>query len=157
MLHLTPALFHRGLLRLAHGVRVYWWRIARPRIVGACVIALDDAGHLLLLRQSYGTTQWVLPGGGVGRDEDPARAARREFEEEAGCAIADLAFAATSTESLHGATNDVMVFTARLAGEPRADGREIVEVRLFPLHDLPPEISPRVLARLELAGLAISR
>lgn len=144
---------HRLLLHVAHGMRRRWWRLARPELIGVCVIAQDDAGRVLLLRQSYGTTRWVLPGGGVGRGEVAATAAVREFREEAGCDLAALSFAGISTEDLQGTVNAVHVYTARLAGEPQVDGREIVEARLFALHALPPEISPRVLRRMKMAGI----
>lgn len=144
---------HRALLRLAHEVRRRWWRLARPRLNGVCVIARDSAGHVLLLRQSYGTTRWVLPGGGVGRGEPAVAAALREFREEAGCDLADLAFAGISTEDLHGTINDVHVFTALLLGSPQVDGREIVDARLFALEALPPETSPRVVRRLAMVGV----
>ncbi|MEO0062401.1 MAG: hypothetical protein RLZZ08_961 [Pseudomonadota bacterium] len=153
MLHLTPAPLHRLVLRLGHAVRRTWWRLRRPVVDGACVIALDDAGHVLLLRQSYGTTRWVLPGGGVDRGETPIAAAARELEEEAGCGITGLELALVSEEMLHGATNRVFVFTGRLVGEPRVDGREILEAQLFPLHALPPETSTRVVRRMTQAGL----
>ena len=153
MLHLIPAPVHRTVLRLAHAVRRTWWQTRRPTIDGACVIARDEHGRVLLLRQSYGTTRWVLPGGGVGRREDPLLAAQREFIEEAGCMVEQLALALVSEEMLHGATNRVHVFTGTLVGDPRIDGREIVEARLFHLHELPPETSERVLQRMAAAGL----
>lgn len=153
MLHLIPAGLHRALLRLAHGVRRRWWRLARPELTGVCVIARDDAGRVLLLRQSYGTTRWVLPGGGVGRGEHAATAAAREFREEAGCDLAGLTFAGISTEELHGTVNHVHVFTALMVGASQVDGREIVEARLFGLDALPAETSPRVLRRLAMAGI----
>lgn len=153
MLHLIPAGLHRLLLRAAHGFRRHWWRLARPELTGVCVIAQDDAGRVLLLRQSYGTTRWVLPGGGVGWGENVATAAEREFREEVGCDLAVLSFAGISAEELHGTANAVHVFTARLAGTPQVDGREIVEARLFALDALPPEISTRVLRRMVMAGV----
>ena len=47
MLHLIPAPLHRAGLRLAHAVRRRWWRLARPRLTGVCVVACDDAGRVL--------------------------------------------------------------------------------------------------------------
>lgn len=159
MLHLIdrlPAPLHRAALRVAHRLRALWWRVARPRLTGVCMIALDDAGRVLLLRQSYGTTRWVLPGGGAGRGESAEQAAIREFAEEAGCGVDHVASAGISVESLHGTVNDVHVFTARLVGTPRVDGREIVEARLFPMDALPAETSVRVVRRLRMAGLVSS-
>lgn len=157
MLHLIartlPAPLHRLALRVAHALRQRWWRLARPTIVGACVIARDYEGRVLLLKQTYGPKGWVLPGGGVGRDEDPAEAAAREFREETGCAPLDLTSVGISTEPLHGATNQVHVFTARIAGEPKADRREVADLRLFAPDALPADVSPSVARRLAMAAI----
>lgn len=153
MLHLIPAPLHRLALRLAHATRRRWWRIARPRITGASVIGLDEAGQVLLLRQTYGPRGWVLPGGGVARGEDPAQAAAREFREETGCEPIDLHHVGIATENLQGASNEVHLFTARIHGEPQADGREVAELRLFAPGALPADASPSVRRRLAMAGI----
>lgn len=153
MLYLIPAPLHRLALRTGHAVRRTWWRLARPEVRGVCMIATDRAGRLLLLRQSYGTDRWVLPGGGLGRREDPGRAAMRELHEEAGCLVDEAAFVFISDEQVHGTANRIHVFAGTLLSEPRIDGREIVEAGLFALDALPPDISPRVLRRLASAGV----
>lgn len=153
MLYLIPAPLHRLALRTGHAVRRTWWRLARPEVRGVCMIARDRQGRLLLLRQSYGTDRWVLPGGGLGRKEDPCRAATRELHEEAGCRVDEAALVFVSEEHVHGTANRIHVFAGTLMSEPCIDGREIVEARLFALDDLPPDISPRVLRRLARAGV----
>ncbi|AZI35826.1 hypothetical protein NT2_10_00440 [Caenibius tardaugens NBRC 16725] len=150
MFHLIPAPLHRAALRLAHGLRKRWWRMARPDLVGCCMIGLDDRGRVLLVRHSYGTGLWALPGGAMRRGEDPAHAAAREWGEEIGCALADLRAVAVLDHTLHGAHNTVYLFAGRIAGEPVADGREIAEIGLFPPDALPPARSRTVDTRLAL-------
>ncbi len=152
MLRLIPPPLHRLLYRIAHRLRVKWWRHFPPQARGVCVIAFDQGGDLLLLRQSYGTHKWVLPGGGMGRNEDPAAAAEREFAEEARCGLRDLAFLHVSEEHFKGGSSKVHIFAGRVDGMPRPDRREIVDARFFPLHALPADTDGRVLHRLALAG-----
>lgn len=149
---LIPAPLHRWLLRGAHRLRIAWWRLRRPLALGVSMIARDEAGRVLLIRQSYGSRAWSLPGGGIRSGEDPARAAVREFTEELGCPVTAVQPLAIRDEALHGATNRVHLFTARLAGEPHPDGREVVEAQLFPLDALPPDLGRRVKERLALLG-----
>lgn len=152
-LGLIPAPLHRVLLRIAHALRKHWWRLRRPRLESVCVAAGGPDGALLLLRQFYGTRDWVLPGGGVDAGESALEAARREFEEEAGCAVRGLSLALVSEERLHGSRNRVHIFTGRAIGIPRPDGREIVAARFFPPAALPPDIHGPVLRRLRMAGI----
>ena len=54
---------------------------------GACVVAIDDQGRLLLVRQyrfAVGETLLELPAGKLEKVEDPLPAAARELEEETG-------------------------------------------------------------------------
>ena len=79
-----PAALHRALLPLAHVVRHRWRRWRKVPIAGVSIIITNIAGDVLLLKHSYGPSVWALPGGGLGRGEDPEAAARREVREELG-------------------------------------------------------------------------
>lgn len=70
-------------------------RRARSRLVrtfyptftaGAVVAITDGEGHVLLVSQSY-TRGWSMPGGLMGRNEEPADTARRELREELGLEV----------------------------------------------------------------------
>ncbi|MFB7736259.1 NUDIX hydrolase [Streptomyces sp. NPDC056112] len=56
-------------------------------LLAACVVVLDGAGRVLLLRYGPGQPMaggWWLPGGMLDHGEDPWTAARREMREETG-------------------------------------------------------------------------
>jgi ADP-ribose pyrophosphatase YjhB (NUDIX family) len=66
-------------------------RVLYPRYpIGAVAIVRDDAGRLLLVRQTYhrGGVRWAAPGGWLARGEGPRQAAARETFEETGLRIA---------------------------------------------------------------------
>jgi len=150
MLHLIPAPLHRMTLRLAHRLRARWRRIVKPRTAGVSVIALDAQGRVFLVRHSYGSGRWSLPGGGLGYDEDPYACARREMREELGCALDDLILAAQFEETLYGAPHRAWVFTARFADEPQLDGRELIDSGWFALDALPADLVSFAAYRLRL-------
>ena len=149
MLQLIPAPLHRAMLRLAHAARKRWRRRVKRPTAGVSVIAVDDAGRVFLVRHGYGPGRWSLPGGGLGRREDPQACARREMREELGCALDQVELAAQFDETLHGAPHRAFVFTARFAGEPRVDGREVVEGGWFALDALPADLVSFATYRLE--------
>lgn len=148
MLRLIRDRAFRLAYRTAHALRIRWWRIAKPRLTGCRVLAFDDAGRLLLIRHSYGSGRWMLPGGGVKRGENPLAAAAREMREETGCALEAAREIAFIEEPLQGARNCVHVVTGHTQGAPRPDGREVVEARFFATDALPAEMSPRLSAGL---------
>ena len=142
MLRLIPAPLHRLGLRAAHALRKRWWRLAQVRLQGSRVLAFDARGQLLLIRHSYGSGTWMLPGGGIARREDPLDAALRELAEEVGLTLADPRCFAVVDEPLYGTTNRVHLFTGRAQGVLAIDGREIIEAAFFAPHSLPADLSP---------------
>jgi len=151
MLHLIPAPLHRALLRWAHRARKRWFRWAKSKTAGVTVIGLDGEERVFLVRHSYGSGRWSLPGGGLGRGEDPFDCARREMREELGCGLEEVELAAQFDEVLYGAPHRAFVFTARFAGEPRIDGREVIDSGWFALDALPPDLVSFAAYRLRLA------
>ena len=131
VLGLAPAPVHRLALRLAHRVRRRWWRLRRPVLHGCRVLGLDAQGRVLLVRHSYGSANWMPPGGGMKPGEDPLIAAMREFREEIGIELLAPRLVATTHDDLHGAGNVSYIVAGSCAGAPRPDGREIVEARFF--------------------------
>ena len=148
MLYLIPAPAHRIILRFAHATRRRWWRLRKPRLAGCRVLALDEAGRVLLVRHSYGSGKWMPPGGGLERGEDVLAAARRELLEETGCSLDWALHLELAEEVLHGAQNTVHVVAGITRDVPKADGREIIEVAFFAAHALPDDMPALFRARL---------
>lgn len=48
------------------------------------VLLINNQGDILLVKSTYGTQKWELPGGGIARGEAPHDAAVREVYEETG-------------------------------------------------------------------------
>ena len=109
----------------------------------------NDAGELLLVRNSYGDTRaWVLPGGGIRPWEEPALAAAREIKEEVGVEAKDLRPVATYQSAAEGKRDSVHLFTARSKDRLTADNFEIAEARYFALDGLPEGLSPATVRRI---------
>lgn len=131
VLGLCPAPVHRVALRLAHRIRRRWWRLRKPVLQGCRVLGIDPSGRVLLVRHSYGSANWMPPGGGVKPGEDPLIAAAREFREEIGIDLMTPYLVASTHDDLHGAGNVSYIVMGACSGVPSPDGREIVEARFF--------------------------
>jgi 8-oxo-dGTP pyrophosphatase MutT (NUDIX family) len=141
----------RTAVRCAYiGLRIYWF-LFRPQLDGVkCVLTHGD--DVLLVRHTYGSRHWDLPGGTVKRREAPIDAARREMNEELGRRIEDWTdlgemFVATNHHRdnlhlFHGLLDDRRV--ARDLGE-------LAAADWFPRDRLPDNIGkfvPRIIGRL---------
>ena len=148
MLHLIPRPLHVAGLRTAHFIRLRWWRIAGSMVVGCRVLVLDEADRVLLIRHSYGSVRWMMPGGGLRRGEEVARAAAREVAEEVAIRLESLIEIGCAVEDLQGAKNRVHVLAGWTRESPVPDGREVIEARFFALDDLPRDTVRHLAERL---------
>lgn len=140
LLKLLPAPLHRVLYRLAHFARRQVWKVRGSKVCGVRVLALDAAGGVMLVRHSYGSRNWMPPGGGFGAAEDPVAAGVRELAEETGCVLSEARLVAVVDEDLYGAMNEVHVVVGLTGGQAVPDLREIVEARFFALHEQPDDM-----------------
>lgn len=141
-----------GIMFMAHLCRFVLLRVFGPRehVHGVRVI-LVRSNRVVLLRHWFAPHVWTLPGGGVKRGETIKEAAIREVYEETGYAVTSFAGEVGTYRGKLGPNDNVTVlctedFTGGLKFLPTA---EIMERRLFDLHDLPKNTSPANRRRIE--------
>ncbi len=145
---LLPRPVHRLALRVAHRVRHVWRRVAKPHLRGVSVILRDPQGRVLFVRHAYGPPTWSLPGGGIGRGEQPEHAARREMTEELGLTLGPVSALGTIDETISSSRHTAYLFLAEIDEVPVPDGREIVEVCFAMPSDPPLPVSRLTAARI---------
>ena len=138
----TPAALkrrlRRGLLALwrvmPHWLRPLALRLGTVRVsVGVCALVQDARGRLLLTHHTYREQPWGLPGGFIGRREQPGVALARELREELSVAavIGPLVYAETWLPGQH----MTLYYTTALRGVPPPDGVEVDGFRLAALDE----------------------
>jgi ADP-ribose pyrophosphatase YjhB (NUDIX family) len=121
------------------------------RTEGAHVLAIDDAGRILVVRTTYLGPEWMLPGGRVERTETPQEAAVRETREETGL---DVRVDRLLLIDAHRARDVSFVFLGRVVGgdlEPQLG--EIAEAGWADREEIG-RMSPRLHRLLELVDRA---
>lgn len=149
-----PVRLRRLGYRVAYaGLRTYWF-VRRPKVSGVkCV--LTDGDDVLLVRHTYGPRVWDLPGGAIKRGETPARAARREMNEELGVLIDDWRALGAVAVTVDHREDHVHCFQAEAPSrELTVDMGEIARANWFPRDRLPGPLgryAVRILARVPQA------
>ncbi|WP_207483703.1 NUDIX domain-containing protein [Arenibaculum pallidiluteum] len=137
-------------LRALHLTRLGWRWLAGPVTLGVRVVVPDGTGRVLLVRHSY-VAGWHLPGGGVSRGESLRAAALRELAEECGVQASAARLLGIYLRLRLGRrhSDHVAVYVAEdWRGEPRSDGREILEAAFFHADALPPDTTPATRRRI---------
>jgi 8-oxo-dGTP pyrophosphatase MutT (NUDIX family) len=112
---LLPSLGRRLVFRLT----------ARRTTLGACAVIGDSRGRVLVAHHTYRRRAWGLPGGLVGKHEQPHAALERELGEELGTAARVGSLLHVETEGGH----LTLYYRATIVGVPRPDGVEIDQFR----------------------------
>jgi 8-oxo-dGTP pyrophosphatase MutT (NUDIX family) len=137
----------RLLPRVLYGVNGLRCRITRPITVGVRLI-LEKGQAVVLVKHTY-QYGWYLPGGGVKRGETLEGAARREAAEELGAKLGELYLLGAYTSFYEGKSDHVIVFSCNdftLTGET---DREIARCEFFRFDELPEDVSPGSLRRIQ--------
>jgi ADP-ribose pyrophosphatase YjhB (NUDIX family) len=122
--------------------------------VSAVGVIVDDDDRVLLLEHALRLPSLGLPGGFVARGEQPEDTVRREVREEVGLEVRDVAL--VLVRGLAATPQIEIVFRARAAGTPAADGIEIRAARWVPIAALPAGLHPDA-ARTILRALGRAR
>jgi 8-oxo-dGTP pyrophosphatase MutT (NUDIX family) len=119
-------------------------------MTGACVIVLNDEGHILLQKRTD-SRDWGTIGGSLELGESFEEAAARELFEEAGLRAKDFKFVALLSgkdmyyKYPHGdeVYNAMVVYEAvGVEGRPEVNDDEGLELAFFPLEKPVPGINP---------------
>ena len=69
------------IYKLAYIILRLYWYVFRPTTSGVlCLIECEN--RYLLIKNTYGTNNWKLPGGGIKKNENHLDAVKREVYEE---------------------------------------------------------------------------
>ncbi len=103
-------------------------RVTAQRVtLGVCAIILDARGWVLLAHHTYRRRPWGLPGGFVGKDEQPIEGLARELREELGvpAQVGPLILAEIEPTS----RLLTLFYRATLLDTPQANGEEVDGLR----------------------------
>ena len=150
-----PVGIRRLLYRVAYALLCVYWFIRRPDAHGVkCV--LTDGDLVLLVRHTYGPSDWEIPGGAIKSGEPPVQAARRETQEELGVTIRDWTALEQVTGRLLGRRDTLHCFHAEVRDPTLTlDLGELSCARWFARDKLPSDIgyyTGHILAQLPVRG-----
>jgi 8-oxo-dGTP pyrophosphatase MutT (NUDIX family) len=130
--------------RLAYRLLQVVWFVGRPHKRGVkCLVTCRD--RVLLVRHTYGSPAWDVPGGAIKRGESPLSAAQREMEEELGLNGVDWAEIGQLKGNVDHRRDTIHCFRAEMC-EPTLtiDRGELALVDWFARSALPDDLGPYV-------------
>ena len=130
----------RLLAKIFNWIPVQWQRRildrAHPRfLVGVNGVGVTPDGRVILARHRFGSPQWRLLGGFIGRDESLPDALRREIREETGLEIEVGPLLEANTG--HRWARVEIVYAYRVVGGGVALTNEVAEIEAFAPSALP--------------------
>lgn len=146
--------FRSRLLKAAYPLlRLYWRFKPYARVVRVVVRHGDD---VLLVRHAYGSAAWGVPGGTLGKHEDPLEGGVRETLEETGLHLKDIR--GVDGNPIDVERGELWVFVAEATSREHViDDAEIVDARWYADGELPTEILLQARKALDAAGVRYTR
>jgi 8-oxo-dGTP pyrophosphatase MutT (NUDIX family) len=130
--------------RFAYRTLQVFWFVARPRKRGVkCLLTCRD--RVLLVRHTYGSRAWDIPGGAMKRRESPLSAARREMSEELGLGGADWTEIGQVRGTVDHRRDTIHCFRAEMCDPTLTiDRGELDSADWFARSELPEDLAPYV-------------
>jgi 8-oxo-dGTP pyrophosphatase MutT (NUDIX family) len=147
-----PVALRRLVFRVGYRILVVYWFLVRPTLTGVKFL-LTDGDRVLLVRHTYGSSKWEVPGGAIKRRERPVSAAKRELREELGLDLRDLRSLGELAVTLNHRRGSVHCFEAALR-TPRIelDDGELADAQWFQRTALPANVGRYVREIVALSG-----
>ena len=138
------------LYRLLYGSvvqTVHRWR--RGMTLGTRTAVFDEAGRVLLVRHTY-SEGWVLPGGGVERNETIFESAMREVQEEANVHAEEVPvlMGFCNNDEVFPGDHVAILVLRRFTRQAFVPNSEIAAAEFFHLDGLPPDTTRGTLRRI---------
>jgi 8-oxo-dGTP pyrophosphatase MutT (NUDIX family) len=128
---------------------IYLQIIDRPFQTGVCIIECNE--KILLVRNTYGSMNWVFPGGRSKKGETQEESVIREVKEEVGISLDKIYHVGSYYGSETFKKHTVNFFYARVnSGHFSIDEKEIYEGGWFAWDDLPEPLSPDTVKIIQL-------
>ena len=121
--------------------------LARKKL-GAAAVILNEAGHVLLVRHTYGRLNWELPGGYAEAAESVIGTAVREVREETDLSVRALHTTGTYYDPEHDMHHFVFLCEAADGEVPRPDSTEVSACAFWAAGALPRPISDFTIRRI---------
>lgn len=118
-----------------------YWFVFRPKTQGVkCLVFFEN--KIILVRHSYGSGKWALPGGGIHKNEKVTEAVVREIKEELNLEVSDIKEVEIFINTAEYKIDTVHCCVAKAQShDVKIDGQEIIAAEWFSLDALPQEIS----------------
>ena len=128
----------RFFLRFLYQIYRLQFFFTRPIIIGVRVMLIRN-GQVLLVKHSY-QEGWLLPGGGIKRNESLEQAARRECREEVGAEAGQIELVGVFTQFVDWKNDHIVLFKSEdFTITPHKDF-EIERVEFFDMNALPDDM-----------------
>ncbi|MBI4851840.1 MAG: NUDIX domain-containing protein [Acidobacteria bacterium] len=142
------------ILQTFHRTRQVYWKVFEPTILGVRALIIEQE-QVMLVKHTY-TQGWYLPGGKVDRGETIYTAMCREVSEECGLRVKKAKLSAIYSNINMNRNDHIALFCVddfEKEDTPTLNTElyklEIAEVNFFPLNNLPGNITPGTMRRIE--------
>jgi ADP-ribose pyrophosphatase YjhB (NUDIX family) len=137
------------LYKILNFIRNFTYRIIGAKTVGARALVVKN-NEVLLVRHTY-QKGWCTIGGTVDKNESPRAALLRELVEEVGVIVLEKPELFGLYHNKNHKRDDYVAFyiVNDFEMQKNSTSSEIAEKKWFPLGNLPPDITPSTLKRIE--------